>query len=52
MQNLKLPLKKSRTIYNLITKTQLKYKSNSQLNLLNENNQNQYLIDGQTLINL
>lgn len=28
------------------------YKSRTQLNLQNENNQNQYLIDGQTLINL
>lgn len=41
-----------RTMYHLITKRQLKYKWRAQLNLQNENNQNQYLIDGQTLINL
>lgn len=36
----------------LINKTQLKYKSRVRLHMQNENNQNQYLIDGQTLINL
>lgn len=47
-----LQYSKFRTIYHLITKSQLKYKLRAQLILQNENIQNQYLIDGQTLINL
>lgn len=36
----------------LINRIQSMYKSRAQLNMQNENNQNQYLIDGHTLINL